>query len=291
MSITVSDPPAPRGIPQATWERMPLAKRRLVAYGPMTPGRDALRTAVIVIAAELALQAVPQDVAEKVCLTMDFETGATARSKLRKSIPDWVKWAYHPKSGTPVLSGCPQTGRTGSEQGRKLREAFEGYCNDGCALTCASFKLNRMPELNLLGTDYEAILTSALWMPAQSGGLGSETKQLYAIVASSAVAESTNTVQASSTYLTSRVYGQYSSRSIRRYMARLRKHGLVRLMNKHTGEYWIEPMSMDALTTLCATLGVTEAARWNVIEANYESLRKAEEWPTWDTEEVVGADA
>jgi hypothetical protein len=288
MSITASSPP-PKGIPQHVWLRMPLAKRRLLVLGPLEPGRDNFRTAVIVIAAELALHGVSEDAAGKVCSGMAFETGVTLPSKVRKSIPDWVKFAYHPPSKTPIMSGCPQTGRGNSERGTRMREAFQGYCNEGCAMTCASFKLNAMPELNLVGTDYEPVLTSALWMPAKSGGLGMEAKRLYSIIASVAVAESTNTVQASSTYLTGRVGGQIAARTIRRHMARLREYNLLRTMNKHTGLLYVTPPPMDTLTALCRTLGVTEAARWNVIDANNESLRKAEAWPTWDVEDAIEA--
>ena len=148
--------------------------------------------------------------------------------------------------------------------------------------------LNAMPELALMGTAYEPTIMSKLWMSGKAGGLGYETRQVYAILASMAIMERSEKVRASGTYLTRRLGGEWPAVTVRKHMAKLREHGLITTMNKHVALHWIPPMSENALAALLVKLGVNEAAKWNVIEANWDSLRKAEEWPSWDAEEAIG---
>lgn len=284
------DPTAPKAL-RAVWTKIPLAKRRLLAYGPLSPGRASFQTACVVIAAELALHGIEQEVAVTACEDMPFTADTTPREKVLKSVAAWVKWAYHPPSGTPIMSGCPRSGRTsGGVDTSRMRDSFRAYCEGGCQMTCSSFRLNAMPELNLVGTAYESAIISHLWMPVQSaGGLGSEARRLYAIIASMAVAEGSDKVRAASTYLIRRVGGDMSSRTVRHHLAKLKQHGLIRTLNKHTALIYVPPLSDDQLSRLLAQLGVHDAARWNVIAANHESLRKAEEFPSWDLDEAKEA--
>ncbi len=285
MSITPSPPPLAR-LALDAWKRMPLAKRRLLTDGPLTPGRDAFRLAVVAIAAELRLQGVEQEAAEGICAGMPFTEGATPRRKVVKSVKTWVQWAYHPPDGQPILSGCPRTGRTsGSERSSRLRSTFADHCDTACAQSCPAMRLHAMPELALIGTAYEATLLSRIWMSKKAGGLGPEARQVYAILASIAVVERSEKVHASSGYVCRRLGGEWPAATLRRRLTRLRHHGLIKTLNKHTGLHWIPPLSDEALAALEDTLGVNEAARWNVIEANWDSLRKAELWPTWEPED------
>jgi hypothetical protein len=276
-----SNPPAPEGVPASVWKRIPLGKRRLLTYGPLVPGSDAFRTAAICIAAELRLHDVPEAVAVELVTGMPFTTGSSPRRKVLKQVPRFVRFAYQRK--TPLLSGCPSIpSRNGDDDRRKLRDSFAAYCGNDCARTCSALRFNRIPEAMIAGTDYEPALLSSLWMPANSGGLGTDCQRLYAILASIAVAEGRAEIYAASTYLSNRIDGTHSARTLRDRMRKLRECGLVETLNKRAALYRVKALDADEIAELEERLGTKEAARWNVIENNHESLRKSSEFPSWD---------
>jgi hypothetical protein len=280
----------PKGIPLHIWDRIPLAKRRLLTYGPMTPGRDAFRDAVVAVAAELSLHGITEEVAVRICRKMPFVTGATSDLRVRRGTTAFVRWAYHAKDGEPVYSGCPRiTHTSGNEETSRMRGAFEPFCDAECAATCAAFAYNVMPETKLLGTEYFPAISSAIWTSPRQGGLDKDARTIYAVMASIAVATKSDTVWASANYITQRLDGALNTRMIGRRIVQLRSHNLLVLRNKHRGEYWVPVPSPEFLEALEVRLGVSEARRWNRREAAWQSLRKAEMFPTWSVEEALGS--
>lgn len=280
----------PKGIPQNVWRRVPVAKQRLLLEGPPYSGHDALRMAVIVFAAELCSHDVPEETALALCLEMPFIPGATPERNVRKQIPAFVKWAYSPPDDIPLLTGCPRAatryGTTDSNRGR-LKGIFEPYC-DGDCFPCPIFLARGAPELSLVRSKYEPLLLSRIWMPANQGGLSGETRVVWIALAALAQDSGQEVVEASRNYLVHRLGGKIQARTISRRLKRLEEHGLIQTINRQRGWRRILPLTDTALAELEARLGVVEVAKWNRIEANWDSLRKAIDAPKWDIRDEIG---
>jgi DNA-binding transcriptional ArsR family regulator len=271
-------------LPRA-WQRLvPHAKRRILTDGPPFTGHDALRIAVIVVAAELASLDVSEQDALTICASIPFTPGRTPESRVRKQIPAFVRWAYSPPDGIPILTGCPRAadryGSTDSPRGR-LKAIFEPYCDDDC-FPCPIFLARSTPELTLIGSKYEPLLISHIWMSHRQGGLGAETRQVWMTLAAIAEASGQDVIEASSHYIAHRLGGKVASRTVRHHLSRLGSHGLVETTHRKKGWRRIVAFDQAAVDALEQTLGVLEAARWNRVEANWDSLRKAIEAPEWD---------
>jgi hypothetical protein len=138
---------------------------------------------------------------------------------------------------------------------------------------------------------YRDTFRSLLWMSGRQGGLGEGPKRLWVTLASMAVTQQTEVVAASTAYLTHRLGGRTQYRTLARQMKKLRDAGLIIMVNAHRGTYSVPVLLDDELAALEARLGVDVQAKWNRIEANHMSLRKAEGFPTWDVFEALNPDS
>ncbi len=263
------------GIPESVWGRIPLAKRRLALEGPLDAGTEAVKSACITLASELYTQGVEQDVARTACLAMPFTTGTTSRRDVERQIPRFVAFAY--RKPLPLLSGCP----TVSESPSPMRNSFSGYCDAECQATCLIRRARTAPEAVLVGTDYYETLISPLWLSGRQGGV-KPAKQVWTLLASMAVMDQNEEIQASIGYLVNRMKGTIPYQTLYRQTRLLRDHRLLVLTNSREGVYCVPALSHDELSELEGRLGVDFEASWNAKDARLRQLRRNEEWPTFD---------
>jgi hypothetical protein len=265
----------PDTIPPSAWRSMPLAKRKLLLEGPLTSGHGALISAVTTLAFELRLQGLSQEATLDALKDIPFVAGKTPERKVRKQIPAVIAWVYRQEQR---LSGCPET----SEGASKMRDSFSGYCDAECQASCRLRRAVKSPEALLAESPYGDTLESLLWMSGRQGGLGEGPKRVWVTMAAMAVVQESERISASTNYLTHRLGGTIQRRTLARNMQKLRIAGLLVLVGGQRGTYEVPMLSSDELRALETRLGVDYSAKWNRIEASHDSLRKAEEWPTWD---------
>jgi hypothetical protein len=277
----------PSCVSASVWERVPLAKRRLASLGPLDVGRAAMGDAVVIVAAELRAQKVPEDVALVVCLAIPFETDSTPAGKVRKSVGDWVRWAYNPPDGKPILTGCPGAARhTGiaAPTGR-LRGRFSGYCDAECKRTCPIRSATLTPALVLVGSDYSPILGSTLWTSRM--GLGATGKAVWERVAAMAVAADSENVLASQRFLTIKMDGQFPNRTIGNALTNLETAGLVTMKNPRTGERTIHVRGAKWVADAERARGTRAGATANIHTASRESVDYMLYLNQWEDEEEL----
>lgn len=263
----------PKTIPELVWRRMPLAKQRLFLEGPTTSGHNGLISAVTTLAFELRLHGMSLEEVATALQDIPFTPGTTPEWRARKQIPAVVAWAF----GEPQrLSGCPQT----SSGYSKMRDSFADYCDATCRASCKLRQSVLAPEALVADSEYRHVLESLVWMSGRQSGLGEGPRRVWIILASMTVLQQTEQLTVSTAYLTHCMRGSIPYSTLARHLKTLRDIGLVEYLGK--GRYRLPCLARAEVEKLEKKLGCDYEARWNRIAANYNSLKKAEEWPTWD---------
>lgn len=249
------------------------AKRRLIEDGPTAPGTDESRMAVVAIAAELRAQGVSEaDTLAYVSSRLRlFETGSTHGRALLRQLERSVHFAYHPKDGTAILSGCcrdPRS-RTGSLGTGALRATFERYCDEECARVCPILRSIRNPERSLYGTPYEALEQSNLWNYGTK--LGEAGRLAFQMIALLALASDSTEVKASRRFLCMKSDGRFSQSAFGRALKRLDELEIVTLLSRGDALRRIEPWSPEWVLELETALGVAGTREAHIREARQGS--------------------
>lgn len=262
----------------ARWNRMPLSKRRLATLGPLVAGRDAARMTAIVIAAECAAVGIPYDVMLHICLNISFTTGQTNRHRVVRQLPQAAAYGYEPPNGQPILTGCCRDPRTssGALMGVKLRSYMAPYCDGACAASCPMLKAVRTPGQSIMDTDYRHIVESDLWM--YGSGYGQVGQAAYVQLALLASLATDRTVEATASYMTLKLDGQYSLVAVKRALRKLHDDGLALIVgyNERRPKRLLPVLSPEALEKLETRLGVQGKRAANVREAQREPSRYGE---------------
>ena len=257
------------GIPAALWERIPLAKQRLAHEGPMISGRRAAMDSALVIAAELRLQGVSEPVAQEACQHLCFSADSTPARLVRRQLRDSVRFAYAPRDGSPILTGCPASARvsTTGSPARSLRNVFAPYCDAQCCATCGILRSRRDPASVVLASSYRHVYTSSLW--ARGAGLNLIGRDLYARLAALAVAAKGDTVRASSRWLNGQTGHLHDSAHVRRVLKRMEQIGLITLLDRKTALRVVHVRPKSWVRRQEESLGT-----WRTRERNRQSDRR-----------------
>ena len=260
-------------IPPPVWKKMPRAKRRLFEEGPTQYGHLAALMAASILAAELRLHGVTKAEALKILLD-GFNDGYHAGRKRRKTFEDAVKWAY--EANPPILTGCPRSSSPETDT-HKLRAVFAPYCDDACRAECRIMRAAKVPELALVGSQYEPLLLSTIWAVL---GLGPQI--LWRRMASLAAAEQKHgTVQASVRWLVANFNGTLSAYQVKRSHGLLVKHGLVRVVQHRSGKKQLVVFTATQIANLEDRLASNERARQRVADALREMEDRVIDWPEY----------
>jgi hypothetical protein len=283
-----ADLAAPLFIPDAVWERIPLAKRRLVILGPREAGLGAARDAAIILASELALRGVPQRDALAACVRIPFSPASTPERLVRKQFENFVQWAYKPPDGKPILTGCPASARvrsTGSGAGR-LRGRFSAYCDSECERSCCILRGAREPEAVIASSPFSPVYSSTLWVPRSQAHLGPIAREVYRQLALLAAPRPSHPVHASSRYLSARTGFHYDAGHIRRLLKRMQQLELVSLIDRKHGIYRVHRRSagwVERLETKLGTRRKVDGNRHAIAREQLYYLDWLNEWPDRET--------
>lgn len=256
------------------------AKQKLATHGVTAAGTDEARFAALVVAAELRLQGVSEDDAQRTVARMPV-LGASPPRRLLRQMQNSVNRAY--TADPPFLSGCCRDPRprTGSAFTSKLRGTFAAYCDDECARTCSMLRAIRNPDRSLLTTPYEPLERSNLWL--NGGGLGNAGQLAFRLIAQLAVALDTTDVQASGNYICMKSNGAYSPQHLRKALGKLHDEGIVTLLDRRTGLRRVHARDETWIAAKEQELGVHGKRERNVAEARKHS----DEYRDWLARELA----
>jgi hypothetical protein len=235
---------ARRLIPRGVWQKMPRSRQRLITEGPAQHGREAVQTAVIVLASELRLHGVGEEQALDWITTSlpdDYNHRGNDAQRLYSSA---VRWAY--KADPPILIGCPKPADS-----HKLRPVFAPYCDADCQQSCPIRQGRQVPEVALINSPFEPLLVSTIW-----ANLGMTARELWRVMASLAVVRQENYVIAASTrWLVLRMNNVIPKASVERHHRRLVELGLVRVISAPKGLKQVIPLTERQVEELERKLG------------------------------------
>jgi hypothetical protein len=280
----------PTGVDRATWTNLPLAKRRLATEGPVESGHAAARDAALVVAAELRLHHVAEELALHVVREMPLLDLPGKQRHYRKQFPKFVRWAYAPPDGRPLLTGCPRSPRHSEQSGvAHLRDRFAPYCDNDCARTCRIRRASHVPAAALPDSPFEPVWNSSIWV--RGGGLGAAGKDVYEILAALATTspDASSPVWAASRYLATRlghIVGQSNVRTLLRKMDSL---GLVTLEDARRGLYRVHTLTEEQVADLEAFLGTAEKVQERQRDVDREWLAHREWLNEWDDADAMVA--
>jgi hypothetical protein len=281
----------------AAWKRIPLSKRRLAVLGALEAGTKAAFSTAIVIAAECRAQGIPFAVAEKIACAITFTTNTTPRRQVLRQLPRAAAFAYEPKNGEPILSGCCRDPRPRETSGLaspgRMRRLMAPYCDGTCAASCPMLRAIRFPTQAIAETEYAHIASSSLFQ--RSGGLGEAGRVAYEKLALAASVTPDRLVAMSATYLAQKSEGLFNHQTFSRALKALGGVGLA----PPTGEVdesrtiirLVPVLSPTEVRELETRLGVNGQRRRNVSAAQratvrrrdwlYERLTDAEKIDAW----------
>lgn len=245
-----------------------LAKRRLAEHGPSTDSTDEARGAALIVASELRLQGESQSAALTTIRGMPVH-GCRPPARLVRQLERSVAFAYSTPS--PILTGCCRDPRehTGSKATEEMRRTMAPYCDDECARTCPMLLSILNPHRALVGTPYESLDRSAIWL--HGGGLSRAGHDTFQLVALLAVAQGAEEVFASGDYVCMKLQGTYTPQHIRKVLKRLHDAEIVTLLDKNTGLRRVHALSDEQVAALEHGLGVDGIRERNVAEARKHS--------------------
>jgi DNA-binding transcriptional ArsR family regulator len=285
-------PKPPPGIDRQTWRKVPLAKRRLIVEGPLDRDHPGIFDAALIIAAELRLQGVPEDVALEVVRAMPLDVPPQKQHRERRQFPKAVNWAYNPSDGIPVYTGCPRGERhSGAPQTSRLRQRFERYCDDDCAKTCRIRQGGAIPAAVLIDSPFWNVLQSSIWAK-----LGPGARLVYERLASLAALNpdgAERPVWAARRYLAGKLGYTIPQSTITDHLAKLRSLGLIDLVNKRRGHYIVSALTDAQVNGLESFLRTSRLVKQREQEAKLETLAYSEWTYDWDDadEMVAGTGA
>jgi hypothetical protein len=278
-------PKRPAGVDRQTWRKIPLAKRRLIAEGPLDRDHAGIYDSVLILAAELRLHDVAEEDALAVALTMPLDVPPGKERRERRQFAAAVRWAYNPPNGVPLLTGCPRaTCHSGAPDRSRMRSRFAAYCDDACAKTCTIRRGSAAPQVVLVDSPFWNVISSSLWADR---GLGPEGRAIYELLAALATVspDPDAPVWASRRYIAGRLNYLVSQTTITRRLAVMRSLGLATLANKRRGLYTVHRLSDEQVEELEAFRGTSEKVAERQRDAERESLEYAEWTFEWDDAE------
>jgi hypothetical protein len=261
------EPPFPLSEENLTrWRRMPLAKRRLAAEGPIEPGHIAARRAAMILAGECRRQGIPFDVAVHVCINIPFATGSTPRRRVTKQLARAARYGYYPQNGQTLLTGCCRDQRPRSTSG-SLRQTFAPFCDGACAESCEALRAIRFPAIELDESEYAAIDQSNLFL--HGGGLGRVGHDVWRRLAQLALRDDDRKVTATGSYLFHKLDGIYTERHVRAALRSLEKVELAALLHEEpqSRTWHIPALEHEKIAELEKRLGVHGKREANLREA------------------------
>ena len=278
------------GIERDTWRKLPLAKQRLAAEGPLETGHGAARDAVLIVAAELRLHGVTENTAAQAVQAIPLADTPGKQRHMRRQFPEFVRWAYNPPDGLPVLTGCPKAPRHSNMTGMsRLRERFAPYCDDACGRTCRIRRACNAPATALIESPFENVWNSTLWV--RGAGLGPGGRDVYEVVAALAAnsPDHEEPVQAASRWIATRLGHIVGQSNVRDLLKKMDSLGLVTCEDRRQGLYRVRPLTDGQIAQLEAHLGTAEKVAERQRDVEREWLGHREWLNAWDdAEELVG---